>query len=451
MYLTDPEKPMAINLHQNCRARLIEVIAGSLPKINVTKGMFLQRASLIGTLSKADKVIPETGDLRKQLVSYIDEHPVFEFVGEMISLELVRRDKYVSDETLVPLTEIEGFEDPEAKALSLVEQLESLPWNYTLSMELPSKVDTFSHELLKGFAITDRIRIASSKGDLDVDYPMQSYDDDLSPLANTLVKLGGLLGGSIHEWNEEKAYIQIDVEGFLGQFGSTTPARRAIEMLRSIYGLAMAQLMLVVNYTPRLGLVLGGGIPKSGVFVHQHTSDGNEFHSNFEVDDLYGPTISDLELHHFFDDKDKDMKAQLVKHVMEKIGDVISSGEKGAKIVLAAQWLFDSYAAQDPLLSFVQTMVVLEILLGEEEGKDEIGLGELMRNRCAYLIASSHQERAEVLKDFQRIYKVRSQIVHRGKSRLTKEERQLFNTLRWMCLRVIHEEQKLLKADIAEQ
>ena len=94
-------------------------------------------------------------------------------------------------------------------------------------------------------------------------------------------------------------------------------------------------------------------------------------------------------------------------------------------------------------------MVVLEILLGEKDSSDEIGLGELLRNRCAYLISKTHKDRSEILQDFKRIYAVRSQIVHRGKSRLTPDERSLFHNLRWMCRRVIQEELTLLKADAA--
>lgn len=97
----------------------------------------------------------------------------------------------------------------------------------------------------------------------------------------------------------------------------------------------------------------------------------------------------------------------------------------------------------------VQTMVVLEILLGEKDRSNELGLGELLRNRCAYLIGKTRDERSKILEEFNSIYAVRSHIVHRGKSRLTPDERVLFHRLRWMCRRVIQEELNLLKADTA--
>lgn len=76
-----------------------------------------------------------------------------------------------------------------------------------------------------------------------------------------------------------------------------------------------------------------------------------------------------------------------------------------------------------------------------------MGLGELLRNRCAYLIGKSQEERLKLLLDFEEIYRIRSLIVHRGKNRLTGKERVLFSRLQYICRSVIQEEVNLLKAD----
>jgi hypothetical protein len=103
-----------------------------------------------------------------------------------------------------------------------------------------------------------------------------------------------------------------------------------------------------------------------------------------------------------------------------------------------------SHSGSDEMLSFVQAAVVLEILLGDKATSDVIGLGELLRNRCAYLISRSPLERERILSDFARIYDVRSKIVHEGKKRLNLDEWKLFSRLRWICQRVIREEARLL-------
>jgi hypothetical protein len=94
--------------------------------------------------------------------------------------------------------------------------------------------------------------------------------------------------------------------------------------------------------------------------------------------------------------------------------------------------------------------VVLEILLGEKATSDLMGIGELIGNRCSYLIGKSHKQRSDVLSTFKKIYDIRSGIVHRGKNRLSWEERRLSLRLQWMCLRAIQEEVELLKKDIKE-
>ena len=127
---------------------------------------------------------------------------------------------------------------------------------------------------------------------------------------------------------------------------------------------------------------------------------------------------------------------------------LFNGGKKAEGILLASQWFFDGYShGPDELLKFIQTMVVLEILLGDKATSDQTGLNVLLRNRCAYLIGNSQEDRTKVLDLFSAIYDVRSQIVHRGKHRLSVQESILFDQLRWLCRRVIAKEVQLHKAD----
>ena len=140
-------------------------------------------------------------------------------------------------------------------------------------------------------------------------------------------------------------------------------------------------------------------------------------------------------------------KANHIEGSLEKISKALHQESESEKVQLAGRWLFDSYSGENELLSFVQTTVALEILLGEKESSDLMGLGELLRNRCAYLIGDSHKQRKEILNDFNEIYSIRSKIVHRGKNKLKRYERVLFYKLQWMVNRVIQEEIKLLGKD----
>ena len=92
-------------------------------------------------------------------------------------------------------------------------------------------------------------------------------------------------------------------------------------------------------------------------------------------------------------------------------------------------------------------MVAIEILLGDKQKASDIGLGNLISNRCAYLIGKSQTQRNDILKKFKKIYDIRSQIVHNGHSKLNSKEKDLFYTLQWICRRVIQEEVELVKKE----
>jgi hypothetical protein len=91
---------------------------------------------------------------------------------------------------------------------------------------------------------------------------------------------------------------------------------------------------------------------------------------------------------------------------LHEIRAVFSSGAKGNPILLAAQWFLESQTGRDELLNYVQAMVVLEILLGDQAMSDDIGVGNLIRNRCAYLIGNTHEQRGRILRNFSEIYRI---------------------------------------------
>lgn len=439
---------MPFNLHPKCRKRLVETLAKGLPRITATNGMFLEPMSYLLGLFEAEEVLPKTGHLRDQLVEYVDDFPLTSFVSEMLATDLRERDKYLSDTPSIKLIELEGYGDTEKVAESLVECFESLPWQYTLSVMLPGSVHQVLSRFVTELPLSDQIRLIRPTRDFVERFPLKSEDEKRQ---KRIYGGGGILGFGLApdpEWIEDATYLQTDVEGFIGMYGSTLPASNAKILLRAFCGLAIA--IRLFRIEPKYGAFPFGSY-KSHFFVHKRRGDGWEIDGKFDLEDRHSTTFNDIVLNDLDGKLDtEEKKVGWAKRGVTKMCTVFSSGEKGNKIIRASQWLFDSYTPQDELLSFVQSIVVLEILLGDEDTSDEIGLGELLRNRCAYLIGESHHERSELLETFKKIYRVRSQIVHSGKSRLTPDERSLFSTLRWMCRRVIQEELSLLEADLKE-
>jgi predicted Fe-S protein YdhL (DUF1289 family) len=97
--------------------------------------------------------------------------------------------------------------------------------------------------------------------------------------------------------------------------------------------------------------------------------------------------------------------------------------EECGRLREAGQWQFASSTERNEIFEFVEAVVVLEILFNDKDTAKQVGVEKLIANRCAYLVATSTAERQEILRDFEVIYDARSNIVHRGKARLSKRER----------------------------
>jgi hypothetical protein len=186
---------------------------------------------------------------------------------------------------------------------------------------------------------------------------------------------------------------------------------------------------------------------KQRAYVHQWIDDEWTIYEGFELDEAVSNAISNLRLDTLGDSLKTDKeKTEFLANRLSLLARTLSDLPVNERILLAGRWLLDSSTGKNELLSFVQAAVTLEILLGDKQVSDVMGLGELLRNRCAYLIGKTHAQRDEILSDFRKIYDIRSKIVHRGKDRLNRHERELFFKLRWMVNRVIQEEIERMEA-----
>ena len=111
----------------------------------------------------------------------------------------------------------------------------------------------------------------------------------------------------------------------------------------------------------------------------------------YELDSSISETLVDLIIPSLNGKLDtQSEKVNWIKYILPSIKTVFSNPEKAKRILLGAQWLFDSYCGRNELLSFIQVIIVLEILLGGVKTNSHgIGLGKLLGNRCAYLIGSN--------------------------------------------------------------
>lgn len=434
---------MTIELHTECKKRILEIVTEQLPHVIVNNNMFLDRKSSY-RLFLAEDSLPKKGALKNQLEKYIGEFPLFEFLSESLSRELYENQKYDSNSPSAKLTEINGYEDSEALTKRLIESFSTLPWEYTLTIKFENDFGELFCKKIKNFSVSDSIQLSCPDEEFKNRFPLVSGNEarDRSLLGGNLLGLG-LRIPTPQEWDENAIYFQVKVDGFIGKYGITAPLEEAISIFKSFCGLSIALRIIKVNHTYR------PTPSKAKFFIHKKELENWVVENTHELDSATSDSFNDLvvnDLDGSLDSEEK--KAGWILRNLKSIKVAFSNKEKAKKIILAGQWLFESYCGTNGLLSYVQTTVALEILLGEKQISDLMGLGELLRNRCAYLIGKTHQQREKVLSDFKKIYDVRSKIVHRGKSKLNADERILFTQLQWMCRRVIQEEMDLLAKDI---
>lgn len=407
--------------------------------MKVNNGMFLDRSSG-DKLIEADKVLPQTGKDRERLVAYLDEYPFTEFVLGVLQHELRDAHRYEDGKT-EQLVEVPGYQDVPVQADRLVKGFNSLPWTYVLTIGLPPALGQLLGHGETEVRVSDALSIVRATEAFREQFkPAPRYELERSAAQASVI--AALFERAMPKWENDGVYAQIRTEGYIGPYGGTPTASEAERRLRSVMGIGLATRLF--DFQP----VYSSDVSKQTVFVHLKLADDSwTLVARYSLDEavargLRGLTIDTSEAARgLFLTPEQWIAARL-----KDIGTVLSGGNTAEPVVSAGQWLFDSHASSDELLGFVQGMIVLEILLGEREVSDKVGIIELIANRFAYLIGTTHSQRKDYIDHLRQIYRVRSQIVHSGKHRLSFQERVLFATLKWMGKRALDKEIRLLKA-----
>lgn len=420
-----------MDIHPGLMSKIKPVLLDVLRKQRVQNGIFLDLHTS-DFLSTLDETLPQHGPLRDTLNELVDDAPLSQFVSGWIhdALSLNR----FSDREDCQLSDLDGFENLEEVADRIIRDFHGLPYEYKLTTALPESLrDLFQAD--ESLQISKDVRIFRTGPSLRASLPLTTN----SALKDHRILGGGLLGLAQPE-TLDGLYIQINAAGYIGPFAESNPKKRAYDLFRSFFGICIALVILQKS---------GSWRPqhfRRSVYIHRRYDDKWCLEDRDELDLVASTLIDKLERVKPFDEESNATVGRtFFDWNMQRFSQLLNHSGHSDRILLAAQWLFDSYAADNELLAFVQAMVCLEIIFGEQVPSNKtISLGELLRNRCAYLIGKTASQRTEILAEFGEIYDVRSAIVHRGKSRISRRERMLFNKLRWYCSRSIQEEIELL-------
>lgn len=436
------QQTKVLDIHPEAEARLHEVLVGSLGQIVVENNMFLDHGST-ESLKDLDKVLSHGTETWKTLNSILGERPISEFIEDQIVRRLESLYEYDSEAGPVPLLSLDRLGDDVSLANQLVTDLKTLPYSYTFFVRLPEALAEPSLSALGS-------KTVNLTGNLSLVPTTPSLNDQF-PNPGSFINFKGLLGLPPDspfyvekQWPEDAYFLKYQTKGYLLRSDRGPFFEEVLHMYRATMGFALAYSLVSTSYQhfsrqPEV---------KLSVFRHDGSNvkyqETRAFPFDFSTCFL-GLTISDWIL-----DAKGSKSDKYIRMGWDFVRLALTLAEKDERLLRAAQWFFDSHSSQSELLGFVQAAVVLEILLGDKATSDLIGLGELLRNRCAYLIGRNEDDRREIMEDFNRIYTTRSKIVHSGKNHLSRTEMEDLYRLRSLCSRVIEKEVEMRSSKQSE-
>lgn len=422
---------MTVSLHPECEARLTAILTAVLPNAIVDHGKFLRSSSLTG-LHEGNAAL--SANTRAQLTEWISDNPFSSFIFGVLSAEVMREFEYQSEAT-ANLVDLPRYSDVSALAHDLLSAFKSLPWRYTLLFPLSLKAHEEHHGTTHEYRLADNASLVAPGPDFASTYPLLPAEEPMS-LFLTLERDAGP-----RTWIAERYYLKLMVDGFIEDDVFTRPVEEASLFLRSFAGLLLSSAASVRSVTA-YSLVP----TESPFFTYVSDGSANRLLRSHMLPSEYAEKVQTLEWNDIVEMHGERWPASM-QAILGRLSLALNATHEQSAVRRAAQWYFDSECGRSELLQFVQATVAIEILLGNRASSDVVGIAELLANRCAYLLADSHDKRERILREMKDLYSTRSAIVHRGKHRLTKEESIQLIRLQYYCKMTIARELKLLAKD----
>lgn len=216
-----------------------------------------------------------------------------------------------------------------------------------------------------------------------------------------------------------KVYLKIDTEGYCNSNLENKTLRNALSNFKILIqqGLSIELIKQVEGQPAGIGL-LGGlthfQIPKSNIISVDKSGESERVVSTelpIEISKLLDNIDFNWDKKSISKSLANDVFEAPIEHYWMIPSLLISSQEIEAKrIRRAIEWSFDSRTNENETLSFLQTCIGLESLLGDSESNGS--LTETLADRCSYLIADDIKSRKMIKEHFKDLYKVRSKLVH---------------------------------------
>lgn len=303
------------------------------------------------------------------------------------------------------LTSYKGFSEPLRLARELANDIKALPRQYLLAMEAPAAFDAYISDGLE-IGLSEQLSFLSGEKlaeRVSVKADPQSYHDYIAIAANR--------SGFVPEVQKDVGYFVYRTSGYIGSRWNPPLLNDFFDAVRSFYGSAISNGIFYPMESP-------GKKRTPFVVVNElEDSKGELVYVSSVEEDLRRASNILLKA----EQKTTMDNGTPLQDILKPVIKMFNCRER-QRMTTAAIWLLRAHMSTGAVDQVLESAIAIEILLGDREASDRIGLSKLMANRCAYSLGKSFEERRHLIEFFIKYYKVRSDIVHSGRLRITDDE-----------------------------
>jgi len=381
-------------------------------------------------VAETEKWLPD--DVSRKCVRFCGGVGFRTFIENELRRKLLSSRAFNANSKDKPLTSYPEFSDTAAVAQDIVSVLDGLPYRYRVTVGLPRSVSTGILSLIDYFDLSPNANLCSASKLPD---PLPMTSDNVVFNATLWNELWDQDGYDT-EIQDGRLYLTQTAIGYSGAAGTSLLAREMEDSLRAFYGAGLSLNIFEYEYVHE----------ESEPVIVIHREDGDK-----------RPIITFKELEADLWSNKSYLSCKSVttgglalpnmRMALRRISHIYKDETAQKRLFTACIWYFRAKFSQRPLDKLLESTIAIEVILGDRETADGVGLTKLLGNRCAYMLGKTGQERDDIQKAFVEIYKLRSSIVHSGKHRADREEARVVNEGVKLCGRIIAHELKSLERE----
>jgi hypothetical protein len=305
------------------------------------------------------------------------------------------------------LTEYDEFSDALAFARKIVEIIRECPYQYEVCVE------AFGAERIKfpssfSLKISDRLSLVSR----DM-IPVGFQTKDSNAEIDTLKRTYNARGDRFEALEDDAIYFLYRTSGLITDRARPKCFSDMYDDIRAFYGAALAYDILgYFSFFKE-----DRPVP---VFGNRRAGEDRYL----EIVELAETDIHDASQSSFVGKLGEELNdAENLERIFAPIVKLFHSNEF-ARLRTASIWLLRSFLSDRGMDRILDACIAIEVLLGDRDASDRVGLSKLMANRCAYALGKSAKERRDTYDFFLEFYRLRSEIVHSGRLKISDQEEQ---------------------------